>query len=238
MTHLMASEIKIEWANYKQSTFDAQGNVLSTISLDKYLFRFQNNVDNFRGHHLKPTDIEFTETLLSGINARKYSYIWHKYNRSTFPKSPKSSRQPQEGDQSNCQTQTQNQNQKLCSISHSKKNGKIATHLNPSFPFRVRLISKLLQTLPTWTMIIQPSLCRFRRQLIGLLAAIHWRRTACNIWWYALPPTIDTKSQVPSISQSRSSKSYLWHQCQSIPSNRWTKDYNSNHERNWKYAQL
>ena len=32
------SEIKIEWANYKQSTYDLQGNVLSAIPLAKYLF--------------------------------------------------------------------------------------------------------------------------------------------------------------------------------------------------------
>jgi hypothetical protein len=44
------SEIKIEWANYKQSTYDLQGNILSIIPLTKCLFRFQNFVDNFRGH--------------------------------------------------------------------------------------------------------------------------------------------------------------------------------------------
>ena len=81
-----ASEIKIEWANYKQSTFDTQGNILSTIPLAKYLFRFQNYVDNFRGHLLKPTDLECTETLLAGINPRRYSYVWHKYYGSTSPK--------------------------------------------------------------------------------------------------------------------------------------------------------
>jgi hypothetical protein len=32
------SEIKIEWGNYKQSTYDLQGNVISTIPLTKYLF--------------------------------------------------------------------------------------------------------------------------------------------------------------------------------------------------------
>ena len=42
------SEIKIEWANYKQSNYDLQGNITSTIPLPKYLFRFQNFVDNFR----------------------------------------------------------------------------------------------------------------------------------------------------------------------------------------------
>jgi len=36
-----ASEIKIEWANYKQSIFDSQANILSPIPLTKYLFRFQ-----------------------------------------------------------------------------------------------------------------------------------------------------------------------------------------------------
>jgi len=76
---LNASEIKIKWASYKQSTFDAQGNILSTIPLAKYLVRFQNYVDNFRRHPLKPTDLEFLETLLAGINARRYSYVWHKY---------------------------------------------------------------------------------------------------------------------------------------------------------------
>ena len=83
-----ASEIKIEWDNYKQSTFDTQGNILSTIPLAKYLFRFQNYdvVYNFRGHPLKPTDLECTETLLAGINARRYSYVWHKYYGSTSPK--------------------------------------------------------------------------------------------------------------------------------------------------------
>ena len=44
-----ASEIKIEWANYKQPNYDLQGNVTSTIPLPKYLFRFQNIVENFRG---------------------------------------------------------------------------------------------------------------------------------------------------------------------------------------------
>jgi len=66
-----ASKIKIDVL----STFDSQGNVLSTIPLAKYLFRFQNYVDNFRGHPLKPTDLECTETLLAGINARRYSYV-------------------------------------------------------------------------------------------------------------------------------------------------------------------
>ena len=62
------SEIKIEWANYKQSTYDLQGNIISTIPLPKYIFRFQNFVDNFRGHPSHPTDLECTETLLAGIN--------------------------------------------------------------------------------------------------------------------------------------------------------------------------
>jgi len=77
------SEIKIEWANYKQSTYDLQGNVMSTIPLAKYLFRFQNFVDNFRGHPNRPTDLECTETLLAGINSRRYTYIWHKYYGTT-----------------------------------------------------------------------------------------------------------------------------------------------------------
>ena len=77
------SEIKIEWANYKQSTYDLQGNIISTIPLPKYLFRFQNFVDNFRGHPSRPTDLECTETLLAGINPRRFSYIWHKYYGNT-----------------------------------------------------------------------------------------------------------------------------------------------------------
>ena len=43
-----ASAIKIEWNNHKQSTFNSQGNVLSTILLAKYLFRFQNYVNDIR----------------------------------------------------------------------------------------------------------------------------------------------------------------------------------------------
>ena len=39
------SEIKIEWENYKRSTDDLQGNVISTIPLAKYLFRFQYSVE-------------------------------------------------------------------------------------------------------------------------------------------------------------------------------------------------
>ena len=54
-------EIKIEWENYKQSNYDLQGNITSTIPLPKYLFRFQNFVDDFRGHPNRPT--ECTETL-------------------------------------------------------------------------------------------------------------------------------------------------------------------------------
>ena len=73
------SEIRIEWEIYKQSTYDLQGNVISTIPLAKYLFHFQNFVDNFRGHLNRPTDLECTETLLAGINSRRYTYIWHKY---------------------------------------------------------------------------------------------------------------------------------------------------------------
>ena len=83
---LRSSEIKIEWANYKQSTFDSQGNILSTIPSAKYLFRFQNYVNNFRGRPLKPANLECTETLLSGINTRRYSHVWHKYFGSTSPK--------------------------------------------------------------------------------------------------------------------------------------------------------
>ena len=49
---------------------------------------------------------------------------------SHIPDFIKSSRQPQEGDQSNNKTQ----NQKLCSISPSKKNGKNGNPLFPSFP--------------------------------------------------------------------------------------------------------
>jgi hypothetical protein len=74
-----ASEIKIEWANYKQSMVDSTGNIISTIPLAKYLARFQGYVDNFRGHPQKPSDEECVETLLAGINSRRYSYIWHKY---------------------------------------------------------------------------------------------------------------------------------------------------------------
>ena len=62
---IIVSEIKIEWENYKKSTYDLQGNVISTIPLAKYLFRFQNFVDNFRGHPNRPTDLECTETLSS-----------------------------------------------------------------------------------------------------------------------------------------------------------------------------
>jgi len=63
-----------------------QGNILSTIPLAKYLFRFQNYVDNFRGHPIKPTNLICTETLLAAINAWRYSYVWHMYYGSTSPK--------------------------------------------------------------------------------------------------------------------------------------------------------
>ena len=43
------TEKKIEWANYKQSTYDQQGNTITTLPLAKYLYRFQNYVDTFRG---------------------------------------------------------------------------------------------------------------------------------------------------------------------------------------------
>jgi len=55
------------------------GNFISTIPLAKYLFRFQNFVDNRRGHPNRPTDLECAETLLAGINSRRYTCIWHKY---------------------------------------------------------------------------------------------------------------------------------------------------------------
>ena len=61
------SEIKIEWANYKQSYSDLRGNVTTSIPLPKYLFAFQNFVDNFRGHPSRPTDLECAETLLASI---------------------------------------------------------------------------------------------------------------------------------------------------------------------------
>ena len=54
--------------------------------LVKYLFRFQNFVDNFRGHPSRPTDLECTETLLAGINSRRCTYIWHKYCGTTATK--------------------------------------------------------------------------------------------------------------------------------------------------------
>jgi len=63
-----------------------QGNILSTIPLAKYLFRFQNVVYNFRGHQNRPTDLECTENLLAGINSRRYTYIWHKYYGTTATK--------------------------------------------------------------------------------------------------------------------------------------------------------
>ena len=59
--------------------------ITSTISFPKYLFRFQNFVDNFRSHP-SPTDLECTDTLLAGKNSRWYSYIWHKYYGNTAVK--------------------------------------------------------------------------------------------------------------------------------------------------------
>ena len=38
------TEKKIEWSNYKQSTYDQQSNTLTTIPLTKYLHRFQNRI--------------------------------------------------------------------------------------------------------------------------------------------------------------------------------------------------
>jgi hypothetical protein len=32
-------------------------------------------VDNFRGHDERPTDAECAQTLLAGINSRRYTYI-------------------------------------------------------------------------------------------------------------------------------------------------------------------
>jgi len=63
------SEINLEWANYKQSSYDLQGNNTSKIPLAKNLFHFQNFVNNFRGHSSRPTDLECTETQLAGINS-------------------------------------------------------------------------------------------------------------------------------------------------------------------------
>jgi len=78
--------IKIEWGNYKQSNYDLQGNITSTIPLPKYLSRFQNFVDDFRGHPSRSSDLECIETLLAGINTRRYSYIRHKYYGNTAVK--------------------------------------------------------------------------------------------------------------------------------------------------------
>ena len=35
------TEKKIKWTNYKQSTYDRQGNTLTTVPLAKYMYRFK-----------------------------------------------------------------------------------------------------------------------------------------------------------------------------------------------------
>ena len=42
-------------------------------------FRFQNFVDNFRGHPSRQTDLECMETDFADINSGRISYIWRKY---------------------------------------------------------------------------------------------------------------------------------------------------------------
>ena len=77
---------EISWANFKQSTCDSEGNVLSTMPLSKYILRFQGYVDQMKGHPTKPTEIEYTDTQLSGINYSRYSIVWHKYSGPGAPK--------------------------------------------------------------------------------------------------------------------------------------------------------
>jgi hypothetical protein len=81
------TDMKIEWANYKQSTYDLQdNNVLSTITLAKYLYRSQNYLDTFRGYPARQSHLECADALLSGINPRRQSFIWHKYSSVTAVK--------------------------------------------------------------------------------------------------------------------------------------------------------
>ena len=39
-----------------------------------------------KGHPTKPTELECTDTLLSGINCSRYSIVWHKYSGPGAPK--------------------------------------------------------------------------------------------------------------------------------------------------------
>ena len=80
------AQIRNQWANFKQSTYDSEGNVLSTMPLSKFILRFQGYVDQMKGHPTKPTEVECTDTLLSGINCSRYSIVWHKYSGPNSPK--------------------------------------------------------------------------------------------------------------------------------------------------------
>ena len=79
------SGIRHQWSNYKQSTYDSAGNVLSTIPMAKYLLRFQGFLDQMKGHPEQPTDAEASDMLLNGINCVRSSLVWHKY-QSANPK--------------------------------------------------------------------------------------------------------------------------------------------------------
>ena len=80
------AQIRNQWANFKQSTYNSEGNVLSNMPLSKYILRFQGYVDQMKGHPTKPTEVECTDTLLSGINCSRYSIVWHKYSGPNSPK--------------------------------------------------------------------------------------------------------------------------------------------------------
>ena len=80
------AQIRNQWANFKQSTYDPDGTVLSTMPLSKFILRFQGYVDQMKGHPSKPTDLECTDTLLNGINCARYSIVWHKYYGPGVPK--------------------------------------------------------------------------------------------------------------------------------------------------------
>jgi hypothetical protein len=67
------SGIRHQWSNYKQSTYDSAGNVLSTIPMAKYLLRFQGFLDQMKGHPEQPTDAEASDMLLNGINCVRSS---------------------------------------------------------------------------------------------------------------------------------------------------------------------
>ena len=47
-----------------QSTYDSEGNVLSTIPLSNYIQQFQGYVDQKKGNPTKPTELEWTDILL------------------------------------------------------------------------------------------------------------------------------------------------------------------------------